>query len=502
MKKELDLMNLYKDEDGDFYDDRQILPRPESDTVLKKKNRSISFISVFFQIIFIGLIAYLLYFNFFVGTKFSNSTYNRRRVDLLTEKYIRGSIYSQDGELLAYTEVSDSGDKRIYNYGRTFAHVIGYNIHGGLGIEGAYHTKMLSCHANPIYRVNTLLKNQRLKGNNLYTTLNCDLQQICYDALGDNTGAVVVMDVKTGAIRAMVSKPDYDPNKIEENWDYYISGTEETESIFLNRATQGLYPPGSTFKILSALAYVKENDSYTDNYEYDCKGFIEYNNIKINCYNSYKHGNIDFKHSFAESCNSSFVNIGLNLNRKELIELCESFKFNEDLDLEIESSESVFLLDQDTDAYEMMQTVIGQGKTLVTPMHMVMIASTIANDGEMMRPYLLERVETFNGTTISKTFTHSYGKLMKASEVEIMQSLMDEVVVSGTATRLINDKFTVAGKTGSAEYGTKGDSHSWFVGYAPSENPEIAISVLIEGGGSGAELAVPITKKILNDYYY
>ena len=501
MKKDLDLMNLYKDEEGDYYDDRNVLPRPSDPGLLKKKNRPVRLTSIFFTIVLIGLIAYLLYFYFAEGLRFENSTYNRRRIDMLSEEYIRGSVYSSDGELLAYTETTDGQDVRVYPYGRVFAHVLGYNINGGLGLEGAYHSKMLSSHANPVYRIKTLLSNERLQGDNIYTTLDTGLQQSCYDALGNNDGAVVILDVKTGAVRAMVSKPDYDPNNIADNWEYYTSDSEEVESILLNRATQGLYPPGSTFKILSALTYIRENDGNIDDYEYVCEGCIEYKNTVIKCYNSYKHGAVDFKHSFAESCNSSFVNIGIDITRSNLIDICESFKFNENLNLAIASNGSKFLLTENTDTYELMQTVIGQGKTLVTPMHMAMIAATVANDGEMMKPYFLDHVETFNGTTVSKTFTKSYGTLLNDSEVAIMRELMEEVTISGTATSLSNEVFTAAGKTGSAEYGNKGESHSWFVGYVPADEPEIAICVLVEGGGSGAELAVPITKKILNDYY-
>ena len=346
-----------------------------------------------------------------------------------------------------------------------------------------------------------MLSEERLYGDNLFTTLDSKLQTACYNAIGNNRGAVVVLDVKTGAVLAMVSKPDYDPNDIVNNWDYYTSEDENVESILLNRATQGLYPPGSTFKILSALAYIRENDGSVDNYSYECNGTITYDNNVIKCYHYNKHGMINFKESFAQSCNSSFVNIGINIKRESLIDICNSFRFNDSLNLSIPSSNSKFLLTEDTDTYELMQTVIGQGKTLVTPMHMAMISATIANDGKMMKPYFVDHVETFKGVTVSKTIKRSYGKLMTDSEVRIMQEVMEEVVLSGTAKSLNDLSVSVAGKTGSAEFGTKGDSHSWFVGYAPADEPEIAICVLVEGAGSGAEHAVPITKKILSDYY-
>lgn len=500
-RRELDLMNILPNEEGDYYDDKNILPRPEDPKVLKRKMRAVRFVAFFFIAVLIGLIIYLVSFEISEGRAFENSTFNRRRIELLSSEYVRGSIYSSDGEILSYTETVNNKDIRVYPFGNIFSHVLGYSDNGGSGIEGAYHSKLLSCHANVLYRASAYISEERLIGDNLYTTLDSALQTTCYYALGNNKGAVVVLDIKTGAVLAMVSKPDFDPNDIVNNWDYYTSDDENVESILLNRATQGLYPPGSTFKILSGLTYVRENNGNVDDYSYECTGTITHEENIIKCYNYNKHGLIDFKESFAESCNSSFVNIGINIKRENLIDICETFRFNKDLNLVIPSNNSRFLLNNDTSTYELMQTVIGQGKTLVTPMHMAMIAATIANDGKMMKPYFVDHIETFKGVTVSKTIKRSYGKLMTDDEVKIMQDVMSEVVTSGTARSLNDLNITVAGKTGSAEFGTKGDSHSWFVGYAPTDEPEIAICVLVEGAGSGSEHAVPITKKILNDYY-
>lgn len=499
--REIDLMNMYKDEEGDYYDDREILPKPENPKVLKRRNFPIRLISIVFFFILIGLIIYLLSFQFNEGRSFENSSFNRRRIDLLSQKYIRGSVYSSDGEIISYTKTENGEDIRVYPYGNIFSHVVGYCDNGGSGLEGAYHSKMLSCHANIFYRIKTMINDERLVGDNIYTTLDSELQTSCYNALGNNKGAVIIMDVKTGAVLSMVSKPDYDPNDIVNNWDYYTSDDENVESILLNRATQGLYPPGSTFKILTALAYIRENPEAVSSYSYDCSGSITYDNNIINCYNSNKHGLLGFTESFAESCNSSFVNIGISVEKSNIKNICESFGLNKKFELVIPSKESKFLLDENTDNYELMQTVIGQGKTLVTPMQMTMIAASIANDGKLMRPYFLDHVETFKGVTISKTIKRSYGKLITEKEAIILQELMKKVVDDGTASSLNNSNYTVAGKTGSAEYGTGSDSHSWFVGYAPAEEPEIAICVLVEGGGIGAERAVPITKKILDEYY-
>ena len=190
----------------------------------------------------------------------------------------------------------------------------------------------------------------------------------------------------------MVSKPSYNPNDIEADWDM-LTEDEDNESPLLNRATQGLYPPGSTFKVLTALAYMRENPDYVD-YTHNCKGSAEHDGMMIHCSDNRVHGKIDFKVAFAKSCNSSFATIGKELPINNFRNLCESFFFNSTLPARISSNPSVFKLKVGSSGVkEAMQTAIGQGKTLMTPFHNAMIAATIANDGVMMKPYAIDRVE-------------------------------------------------------------------------------------------------------------
>ncbi len=165
---------------------------------------------------------------------------------------------------------------------------------------------------------------------------------------------------------------------------------------------------------------------------------------------------------------------------------------------------SVLSVDGKSGVPLMMQTSIGQGNTLVSPMHMAMVASTIANRGVLMKPYLIDRVENYNGDRVKKYMPDAYRELLPVSEASVLAELMEGVVEYGTATSLGGQGYTVAGKTGSAEYGEGEikDSHSWFVGYSNVEDPDIAVSVIIEGGGTGSESAVPVAGAIFNAYYY
>lgn len=469
-----------------------------------KKSREVLALTYFFLIIFLGLIGYLVYFQVSYGDDMANSPYNRKRQNKLAEETVRGELLSIDGEVLAKTEVDDEGNEtRIYPYGRTFAHVIGYSINGGSGLEAGCNIRLLKSHSSIFDRLGHLTDGTKNIGDNVVTTLDTKLQQAAYNALGDSKGAVVVMNPKTGAILAMVSKPDYDPNEIAGLWDYYTSEESRSDTSLLNRATQGLYPPGSTFKVLTALSYLREHDDRYNDYSYDCEGHIDIEGERINCYHNEIHGTVDLETSFAESCNSSFVNIGYHLNKNTLIDICRSFQFNSKLDVPISYQKSTVAISRATTTEQMMQTVIGQGETLVTPLHMAMLVSTIANDGVMMNPYFIDHVENDSGTVVKTYSPKKLDLVMTENEVKTMKQFMRSVVTNGTATSLNNEDFSVAGKTGSAEFGTtKGDSHSWFICFSPVEKPEIAISVIVEGAGAGSAYAVPVARKILESYYY
>ncbi len=462
-------------------------------------NREITIITYVFVGLFVLLVCNFAYFNAFQSKNIINNSYNKRQ-DLFSKNVIRGKILASNGEVLAETIVNDDKtETRNYPFNNKFAHVVGLSTKGKSGIESYANFSLLTSNANIFERLYKELKGEKNIGDNVVTTLDLSLQKIAYDALGRNRGAVVVMEPETGKILAMVSKPDYNPNDIDKIWDDLVEDKKEQSSL-LNRATQGLYPPGSTFKILTALEFIRENPDF-QNYTYLCKGKDIFNDVVINCYNNKNHGEEDLIKSFAKSCNDSFANIGINLNISSLNNLCKSFLFNSDLPLQIPYKRSSFVLDESSSISEIPQTVIGQGKTQISPMHNALIVSAIANGGKLMNPYLIDQIENYNGDVVKKYLPISGGNLLSATESGILTKLMEEVVLSGTATSLKNKKYEVAGKTGSAEYETGKAAHAWFVGFAPVENPKIVISVIVENVGTGSEYAVPIAKKIFEQYF-
>ncbi len=453
--------------------------------------------------IFIGLFVLMMgYFVYFLTARSDeviNSTYNKRQ-EVLAQRITRGDIRSADGEVLARTIQDEEGNEiREYPYGDIYAHVVGRFSKGRTGVEEVENIRLLTSNINSIEVMYSDLMGEKSPGDNVVTTINSKLQQVAYDALGDNRGAVVVMQPSTGKILAMVSKPSYDPNEVDALWDELVSD-EETESPLVNRATQGLYPPGSTFKIMTALEYIRENPSYI-NYKYDCNGEIDYQGMTIHCYNNKVHGDLDLPRSFAKSCNTSFASIGMDLDFNSFHELCEAFLFNSKLPVTMASNPSSFTLKKgDSGIKEAMQTAIGQGNTLITPLHNAMLAATVANGGVMMKPYVVDHIENAEGGMVKKYTPQIIKKPMTPGEAYYLGKMMRLVVTDGTGSKLEDLKQEAAGKTGSADHG-EGKAHAWFIGYAPYENPEIVVSVIVESIGTGSDYAVPIANKILKAYF-
>lgn len=467
----------------------------------KGRNTELGIVTYTFVFLFLLMAGYLVYLNVWKAEELNSNVYNTKQ-DVNTDKYIRGSILSSDGSVLARTDVSENGEEyRVYPYSNVFAHVIGYSSNGKAGLESSCNSDLLDSHASVLTQIKDEENDQKMHGDSVVVTLDAALQQSAYDALGSYNGAVIAMEPDTGKILAMVSKPDYDPNQIEAIWEELI--TDTSSSVLLNRATQGLYPPGSTFKILTTLAYMRQQPGAFQNFQYDCTSQLSVGDVTINCYNNKVHGTEDLKSALARSCNTAYASIGLELDNSEFRSLCEEFLFNKALPTTMQHSTSQFALDSDSSDGEEMTTAIGQGNTLVTPLHMALLTSTVANGGIMMKPYVVDRIQSYDGNVVSRTKPAKYKRLMTTEESRILTEYMRETVLSGTATSLGWYNFSVAGKTGSAEYVSNGyeGTHSWFVGFSNVEDPDLVVVVIAEDGGTGSETAVPIAAQVFQTYY-
>ncbi len=465
-----------------------------------KKNTELRFIMYFFSFLFFSMIVSLGAYNVLSAPKTINSSYNMRQVNL-AKKVIRGSIFSSTGEILA-EQALDQDDKevRYYPYGEVFAHAVGYSTRGKSGVEYAANIALLTSNAPVNERLRKEMEGVRNYGDNVYTTFDMGLQQTAFDALGPYKGAIIVSEVKTGKILAMVSKPDFDPNTVSENWAEITADTDN--SPLVNRALQGLYPPGSTFKTVTLLEYLRENPGSEADYHYNCKGRFTFEDTTINCFHSSVHGDVDLIGSYEKSCNSSFANIGASLDNDLFKKTAEELLFNKELPFDMSSKEGSFTLDKESGSEEKVQTAIGQGNTLMSPAHMNLITAAIANGGMVMKPYEIDRVENYLGTVVKQNEPEEYKRIMTEEEAQTLKDYMMAVVENGTGRKLKDLPYGAAGKTGSAEYGKrKGDSHSWFTGFNDPEDPDIAVTVIMEGAGSGSDYAVPVAKRIFDERF-
>ena len=444
------------------------------------------------------MMAYIVYFNVVTSKEIINSPYNVR-LDSMAERVVRGNIVDNKGEVLAKTRVADDGtETRYYPYGKLYAHVVGYDQKGKSGLESQQNFNLLTSHAFFLEQISNQVREKKNLGDTIVTTLDTKLQQAAYDALGSYKGAVVVMDVTTGKILVEVSKPTFNPNEISNDWEWL---TTDENSTLLNRATQGAYAPGSTFKLVTTLAYMRENPNYED-YSYLCENHIVIGDTTIHCANKKKHGEQNLAESLAHSCNTSYVNMGVGLSKLKYKNTAEDLLFNKKLPCDLPYRKSSFEIDSKSTTEEVMMTAIGQGHTMASPYHMTLISAAIANGGILMKPYLVSEIQNYAGTTIKRYKPQSYKTLMSSKEAAQLKEYMCDVVEYGTATALNNGNYTVAGKTGTAEYSSDKDkAHSWFTGFSNVDNPELAITVVVESADQSGKSAVSVAKKVFDAYY-
>ena len=504
-KKDLDLEMLTPEQ-------RAFIEREEKiNKINDKMNQPVLAITYLFAFLIIGLMGYVIHFMVVEKDQVIANAANSR-LDKYAANVLRGDIVSSDGKVLA----TNQGDTRYYPYGDLFAHAVGYSSYSKAGIELIGNFYLSDSNANVLERFVNTLKEEKNEGDTVVSTLDYELQKVAYDALGAANGAVVVMEPDTGKILAMVSKPDFDPNDIDTVWKEATDennnnensggdgGNEELdEAVLLNRATQGLYPPGSTFKVLTTLSYIRQNPIRYKKYSYACTNEESvFNGVSVHCYNRKTHGEQELSDALANSCNQAYADIGVELDVDEWRDTLESFLFNKSLPYTDASATSRFYLDGKSDKGYIPQTAFGQGDTLISPLHNALIVSTIANGGLMMKPYLIDSIENYKGTRIRKFSPSSYDTLLTAKEVEILTDYMKQVVDEGTAADYFaGAPYSVAGKTGTAEYANGEHDYSWFVGFSSVDEPEVVVSILVEKSDVNGVRATAVARKILDSYH-
>jgi len=435
----------------------------------------------------------------------------------------RGAIRA-DGKLLAANRTQELDGRtlyfRRYPHGPLTAHVVGYSTasRARTGLESSLNDFLTASNE----RLSTIVDNsldqlrgRPIEGNNVQLTLDLNAQQVALDALGTKCGAVVALDPRTGAVKVLVSAPSFDPNLVEK--DYAAIGKITADcspaAPLIDRATAGLYPPGSTFKVVTAAAALEskkftpdsvfEDPGYCVEYGKQVHNFADQNGPEV-------FGRIILSDGFIHSVNSVFCNIGKALGAKVILNQAKRFGFYQPPPLETPLDERrasglydrhrLYYPERDQDV-DPGRLAFGQERMLVTPLQMAMVAATIGNGGLEMQPYVVSRITSPTGHTIEQTKPRSLGRPVSKDVATEIGQMMLGVVERGTGTAATIPGLTVAGKTGTAETGITGRNTTWFICYAgPNDGspPKIAVAVVLEGQTlTGGATAAPIARQVV-----
>jgi penicillin-binding protein A len=435
------------------------------------------------------------------ATKLDNNPLNKLSL-FQNLKIRRGRILADNGTVLARSVAAGGGTwKRTYPTGPLFAQAIGYSnlIQGsaaGLELSDGSYTRGLQTGLNSIFGQLT----PRRVGDDVYTTLDPKAQQVAVQQLAGQVGSVVALDPSTGAVKVMYANPSYDDNN--------PSAGGPSVSAF-NRSTQASYPPGSTFKVVTAAAAI-DSGAYTPSSTVNGNSPVTISGVPLSNDNNQSWGNVDLTTALTYSINTVWAQVAEHVGRPTMTNYMQRFGFYSKPPLdyppdELNISRPFSPLGRPYPPGSPNEDIgrigIGQGGLLVTPLQMAMVASAVANGGKLMVPHMTARVVDSSGVTVKTITPSGYNQVMKASTAAELTQMMRKVVEEGTGTAAQLGGISVAGKTGTASIGVQGSNltEPWFIGFAPIGNPKVAVAVTIEQshGGFGGTVAAPIAKAVI-----
>ncbi len=467
---------------------------------MESTNSRVLHVFIVIGLLFACLAGSLTWFELKGKAAVMNSAYNRRLL-AEEEQIFRGSILDRKGVILASTQEDEGIRTRSYPFKNLYTHVIGYDsvTYGKTLLEARYNDTLLGKDSLAIIgKVGSLISGEKRLGNNLTLTLDNALQKKARELMGKNRGAVVALNPKTGEILAMVSTPDFDPNggKLEDKWPALV---EDENSPLLPRAVMGLYPPGSTFKVVTAAAAIEKGLTDT---QIEDAGSIVIDGKTFSNHSGKAYGSLDMTGAFTVSSNVYFSQLAEKVGGKALTDKAEKGGFANPFTFDLPLTASR-MGTADMGRTELAATGIGQGKLLATPLQMAMISAGIANDGVIMKPYVVGSTSDAKGTVLKTTRPQSLYQFTDAAVADAITEMMIEVVKKGTGTKARISGTTVAGKTGTAqnEKSVQGEGfdHAWFIGFAPADDPQIAVAVILEyQGKGGGQAAAPNAGKVVD----
>ena len=464
--------------------------------------------------------------------------YRYQPIPLFDDLDVKDAVYFRENQdAFPGVFIERNSFKRDYTMGRAAAHAVGYI--GRLGerelrrdqarqasnyeeieyvgrggveeyLEGVLHGKAggqdIEVDKGGRFR-GVLREFPAVAGDDIYLTIDANIQREAYDVLGGRLGAIIVSDPNTGEILAMVSEPDFDANRFRGRGSgRYLSKlmTDNKNAPLLNRAYQNAFPPGSTFKPLTALAAL-ESGQFTENSTFYCPGKLEVGKRMFWCWNRHGHGALTFREAIAQSCDVSFYTMGMKLGGDRIKAYADMFGFDSKTGIDLPSEVDGLIptpawkrrrIKEPWYTGDTLNMAIGQGYIQVTPLQILWLINTIVDDGQVMTPHVLKAVEK-GGRVIANEVKHNRMVDIHSKSYRVVREGMRMVVTAGTARELNISGLHVAGKTGTAEDPPRRYPHSWFVGYFPADNPRYSFVVFLQNGGNVSEAAVSVAKQLV-----
>lgn len=502
----------------------RVLSPEEQEKLNARQTRSVKVIMMVYLVLLIGLIGYITYFYLFQAPKIKNMPTNGIMI-AQQNNVLRGSILDAEGQPIAETEETNNGQKRIYPYNDLYSAAIGYSSsrYGTTGMEQIYNKQLTTYDPLTLgqyikkYGLLGAFKNrgkdvEPRKGNSIVTTLNTPLQKTAWEALGDNMGAVVAIQPKTGDVLAMVSKPTFDANNLQQEMEQVAHDEKigKPNKSLLNLATQNPTAPGSVFKTVT-ISSALENIPGIQNRVFDDTGRLKIGDYTLPNENWTAYGKISLARALSVSSNVVFGTIGMELGNDALRKTAEAYGFNSVIPTNgFYVAQSNFPTLNQYDKGSMAQSAIGQGATTATPFQMAVVAATIANKGVMMEPTMVKEIINSRGQVVQSFAPKELRRVISASTAETITKDMRYVTEQrqgepSNVWSYMNPKYEIASKTGTAQKeNAQGqllvDANAWFVCFAPASNPKIAVAVQVINGGAGSKVGASIAYQVVKAY--
>jgi peptidoglycan glycosyltransferase len=470
-------------------------------------NAPIARLFVVVVVLFAVLVGFTSRWTVFDANALRDNPKNHR--ELIEEQQIRrGLIRAGDESVLARSlRQPDKSYVRTYPPGRLFSHAVGYSFvrQGRAGLERFYDDD-LSGRSGELGSLLDRLSGSEQQGDNLVTTLDPAAQRVALQQLGGRKGAVVALDPRTGAIRVMASVPGYDPNTVKDQQQFNALNRNQ-DAPLLNRNTQAGYPPGSTFKVVTAIAAI-DSGRYTPDSRISGRNAKRISGVPLNNDQGESFGDITLTEALTKSVNTVFGEIGEKLGKATMKKYMDRLGFGRPVEVDLPRDERAAsgerqrgrIIAATNGAVDVGRMAIGQDKLTVTPLQMAMVASAVANGGKLMKPHIADRVVDRDGRTVRHINPGEMSQVMSADTASKVGAMMDQVVKEGTGTAAALEGIDVAGKTGTAEVGHGCPNQLWFIAFAPAQDPRVAIAVTVEcGTGFGGTVAAPIAKAVMQE---